>query len=96
MTIQELVQNAENSHQAGVPVDWRALCIQVMQAATQTVAGLEEQLAALQPEDQAEVDDGKSAGVPTKDPNIPSKDNTVVYSATDKEADDGKSDEESE
>ena len=60
MTIQELVQNAENSHQAGVPVDWRALCIQVMQAATQTVAGLEEKLAELQPEDEEDTADGKS------------------------------------
>lgn len=44
MTLQELVQKAQEAEQVGIPVDWRAMTLGVLQAASAGVADLEKQL----------------------------------------------------
>ncbi len=44
MTLQELVQKAQEAEGLGIPVDWRAMTLGVLRDASAGVAELEEQL----------------------------------------------------
>ena len=49
MDIGQIVQNAINVEQQGVPVNWKELCVTVLNAAVQRVKELEEQVRLLSP-----------------------------------------------
>ena len=49
MDIRELIQNAINVEQQGVPVNWKEMCITAVNVATHRVVQLEKQLEELSP-----------------------------------------------
>lgn len=51
VSLNELISDAEQSFQRGVPVDWRNLCFTVMNVASNHINQLEAQLAKEEPDD---------------------------------------------
>ena len=50
MDIGQLVQKSMEAEQTGIPVNWKELCVTVLNAAIQRVKELEEQVVSLNPQ----------------------------------------------